>query len=122
MLMCRKEKKCRNCLPSHKNCCINTISINTVSLSVPRLDSSQDQLANCGDSALPSQNSFCDGSTHLNHLLSFRPLPLSMDDAYKSTIQSSYDQVVNWRSNLFPLLLGNAATMFVEKLAKLFNT
>ena len=43
------------------------------------------------------------------------------DNDYRLVIKSAYDQVVHWKSNLFPLPMGNVAAQFVMKLAKFFD-
>jgi hypothetical protein len=66
------------------------------------------------------------GGGHLDNatctLPPFTPLVLSPSNDYEAIIESSYNQVVHWSPNLFSLPVGNAASLFVRKLADLLSS
>ena len=112
-----KNERCRNCLPSRVGRCKNVVQTDTTSQSANHLDSSQVSTATQEDSITtlsslqhsPQQvvgggHSHFDATMHelTQNLPSFchaHPLP---DDDYRLVIKSAYDQVVHWKSFLFP--------------------
>ena len=76
-----------------------------------------------GDSRHLCVKTTCNTSfSALFDLPSFHRSSPSSDSEFRSAVQTAYEQVVHWRSNLFHPPKGNAASKFISQLSQLFNT